>query len=203
VCNQAKAAVKGNDWQDYTFEVRKAYAIRKREKKEAKERAKQDKNAQHIMGVIERRESAAEKKKINKAVKDKLKLEQKEQRKLESIEDRDVRVALEQELKNKKKLKKEKLTEKLSNEFSKYQYLECTQGTSNKFWECEIHPEAFETSIKFGRINGAPQPSNKSHASLLDAIKFMIKLVAQKIKKGYCGATMKSDTSSDQSQSSP
>ena len=60
-------------------------------------------------------------------------------------------------------------------------YLECKEGGSSKFWQCEASGK--KTVVTYGKIGAAGQKDEKTHASPADATKFLDKMKAEKLKK--------------------
>lgn len=71
---------------------------------------------------------------------------------------------------------------------SETKYLECVEGTSSKFYEITRNGDT--VTIRYGRIGTDGSTSDKDFGgSVPEAVKFMTKTVAEKVKKGYVEAT--------------
>ena len=62
-------------------------------------------------------------------------------------------------------------------------YLECKEGGSSKFWQCEAAGP--KTVVTYGKIGAAGQKSEQKHASASAATQFLEKMKTEKLKKGY------------------
>jgi predicted DNA-binding WGR domain protein len=60
---------------------------------------------------------------------------------------------------------------------------EFTEGTSNKFWEIDVHGK--EVTVRFGRIDSNGQTQTKVFTDDTAARKHADKLVKQRTRKGY------------------
>jgi predicted DNA-binding WGR domain protein len=60
---------------------------------------------------------------------------------------------------------------------------EFSEGTSNKFWEIELHGSSY--TVSFGRIGHKPQTSGRTFASPAEAMRAYEKIVDEKVGKGY------------------
>lgn len=75
------------------------------------------------------------------------------------------------------------VTEETSSSTSSSTYLECKEGTSNKFWSISIND--ITTTIKYGKIGTNGTESIKEHKDNATANKFAAKQISEKNKKGY------------------
>lgn len=60
---------------------------------------------------------------------------------------------------------------------------ECTEGTSNKFWEVAVNDK--EVTVRWGRIGTTGQAQTKAFADPAAAGKYADKMIAEKLGKGY------------------
>eukprot|EP00928_Gymnodinium_smaydae_P084462 TRINITY_DN67737_c0_g1_i1.p1 TRINITY_DN67737_c0_g1~~TRINITY_DN67737_c0_g1_i1.p1 ORF type:complete len:190 (+),score=30.59 TRINITY_DN67737_c0_g1_i1:42-572(+) len=62
---------------------------------------------------------------------------------------------------------------------------EFVAGSSRKFWQIQLRPSDRQTTVTYGKIGGPPKTDLKNFATNGLARKFIEKMLASKVKKGY------------------
>lgn len=65
-----------------------------------------------------------------------------------------------------------------------WRYFHCTEGSSNKYWQCRILPD-HSVEKKWGRVGGHEDTQTKTFSSAFDAQKYVDKEVDKRFRKGY------------------